>query len=89
MKAIAAAVLALTLAGCGSTPTALWNPDAALLTLCDPKGPMLERGTGKAILIWGIAMRQEYETCAARHKRLVEAIPADFLPADYSLTPKR
>ena len=70
-------LLTLALAGCGATiPEApRWKPDASLLTLCPETLPLLDGGTGKDILPWGIEARKDYETCAARHKRLVEAIP--------------
>ena len=73
----AIAVLALTLAGCHTISAPAWKPEASLLTLCDEKGPLLTGTDGKSILAWGIVMRKEYEICAARHKRLVEAIPKE------------
>ena len=76
MRAILAATLLL--AGCHTVPNAqIWKPDASLVELCDSKGPLLEAGDGASITIWGVAMRKEYELCAARHKRLVEAIPKE------------
>ena len=76
MKLAALAIVLLT--GCSTIPNGqLWKPEAALLELCDPKGPELTGGDGKSIVVWGTAMRKEYELCAARHKRLVEAIPKE------------
>ena len=76
MRTILAATLLL--AGCHTVPNAqIWKPDAALVELCDPKGPVLAGGDGRSVVLWGVAMRKEYETCAARHKRLVEAIPKE------------
>ena len=76
MRSILAATLLL--AGCHTVPNAqIWKPDASLVELCDSKGPLLTAGDGASIAIWGIEMRKEYETCAARHKRLVEAIPKE------------
>ena len=66
---------AVLLTGCATQTSGQWHPDAALLTLCDPTGPLLAGGTGKDILLWGVEMRQTYAVCAAKHKRLVEAIP--------------
>ena len=72
------AVLAtVLLAGCCTNPSVQWKPEAALVELCDLKGPELAGGDGKSVVLWGVAMRKEYETCAARHKRLVEAIPKE------------
>lgn len=76
MRALIIGAITLILVGCSTQPGAVpWHPEAAMLTLCHPTGPMLEGGTGKDVLVWGVAMRQDYEVCAARHKRLVEAIP--------------
>ena len=75
LATVAMPVVAL-LAGCCTPPNGqLWKPEAALLELCDPRGPELTGGDGKTVVLWGVAMRKEYETCAARHQRLVEAIP--------------
>lgn len=75
MKAAILALLVLT--GCHTVPPAppVWKPDASLLTLCDPEGPMLEAGDGGSITAWGAQMRKEYKICAARHKRLAESAP--------------
>lgn len=72
---LAIAAAALTLAGCHTVSAPAWKPEASLLTLCDERGPLLTGTDGKAVLAWGVSMRKEYEICAARHKRLVEAIP--------------
>lgn len=75
---VLALLLALPLAACHTAPPAShWKPDASLLTLCDEKGPLLTGPSGKEVVVWGVAMRQELETCAKRHKRLVEAIPKE------------
>lgn len=71
------ATIALALAGCHTASAPAWKPEASLLTLCDERGPLLTGTDGKAILAWGVSMRKEYEICAARHKRLVEAIPKE------------
>ena len=75
MKVAVLAVVLLT--GCGTNPSVQWKPEAALIELCDSKGPELAGGDGKSVVLWGVAMRKEYELCAARHKRLVEAIPKE------------
>lgn len=78
MRVLISIVAVAALTACETMPNdPAWKPEAALLTLCDPTGPMLEGGTGKEIVPWGVAMRKELETCAARHKRLVEAIPKE------------
>ena len=77
LAVVAMPVVAL-LAGCCTPPNGqLWKPEAALLELCDPKGPELTGGDGKSVVVWAVAMRKEHELCAARHKRLVEAIPKE------------
>ena len=76
MRTILAATLLLT--GCHTVPNAqIWKPEASLVELCDSKGPELTGGDGRSITLWGVAMRKDYELCAARHKRLVEAIPKE------------
>ncbi len=75
MKVVALATVLLT--GCYTNPNVQWKPEAALVELCDPKGPELVGGDGTSVVLWGVAMRKEYELCAARHKRLVEAIPKE------------
>ena len=72
-----AVLAAILLTGCCTNPSVQWKPDASLVELCDSKGPLLTAGDGASIAIWGVEMRKEYETCAARHKRLVEAIPKE------------
>ena len=72
-----AGLATVLLAGCCTNPSVQWKPEAALVELCDPKGPELTGGDGKSVVLWGTAMRKEYETCAARHKGLVEAIPKE------------
>lgn len=68
----------LVLAACSTAPNAqVWKPDYSLITPCDPKGPLLAGGDGMSIVLWGVEMRKEYEICAARHRRLVEAIPKE------------
>lgn len=78
MRAIIwAAPVLLLLVACKTAPQPVvpWRPEASLLVLCDPTGPLLGGGSGKDIVLWGVVMRHKYETCAARHKRLVEAVP--------------
>ena len=74
MRLIIAAT-ALALAGCHTVSAPAWKPEASLLTLCDERGPLLTGTSGADIVHWGVAFRKEYEICAARHRRLVEAIP--------------
>lgn len=70
-------ITALALVGCHTTPNQPnWKAEQALLALCSEK-PVLKGGTGKEILLWGTALSKSYEECAARHKRLVEAIPKE------------
>lgn len=76
MRLVIAAVT-LALAGCHTVSAPAWKPETSLLTLCDERGPLLTGTDGKAVLAWGVSMRKEYEICAARHKRLVEAIPKE------------
>ena len=73
MKVAILATVLLT--GCCTTASVQWKPEAALVELCDPKGPELTGGDGRSITLWGVAMRKDYELCAARHKRLAESAP--------------
>jgi len=75
MKVATLATVLLT--GCCTNPSVQWKSEAALGELCDPRGPELAGGDGRRAVLWGVAMLKEYELCAARHKRLVEAIPKE------------
>lgn len=67
-------VAALALTGCATPQRNLWKPEASLLVSCEEPVKLMA-GDGTSITLWATAFRKQYETCAARHQRLVEAIP--------------
>lgn len=75
LTALCIATSVSTMQGClaSNPPSTGRTPvDASLTVPCDPL-PLLTEKDGKAVLRWMIGAAEEYNDCAAKHRRLVEA----------------
>ena len=67
---------ALTMQGCsafGQSSKGRSPPDASLTEPC-PSLPLLTETTGNAALRWMIGAASDYNDCADKHRKLVEAV---------------
>lgn len=78
LKNLCTAMFALTMTGCASLsePPDLPAIPANLRLECPPVAPPND-GKGATIMKWSVSLIELYRECQSRHKRLVEAWPAD------------
>lgn len=73
---LVSALAALAITGCSTAtqPSSRRSPlDVSLTEPCPPLGPLAD-GTGAVVLRWILATTDAYNDCAARHRRLTEAV---------------